>query len=103
MRRTLRFTVSNNSSSFGGLTSKKMATFFREKLLSDLSTKNRGTKSAAYYVLKHNTVPAILIELGFISGKSDYTKLTSTSFQKKAAKSIYEGIVSLFEKYPTGR
>lgn len=97
------YSVSNNSKRFGGITSKKMATLFKNKLVRDLGTKSRGTKSAAYYVLKHNTVPSILIELGFISGSSDYSKLKSSSFQKKAAKSIYEGIVSMFSTYKTGR
>lgn len=97
------YSVSNNSNSFSGLTSKKMANLFRTQLLQDLSVKNRGTKTAAYYVLKHNTVPSILIELGFISGNSDYSKLTNSTFQKNAAKSIYTSIVSLFDKYNTGR
>lgn len=97
------YSVSNNSSSFSGLTSQKMANLFKSQLISDLKTTNRGTKTAAYYVLKHNTVPSILIELGFISGNSDYSKLTDTNFQKNAAKSIYTGIVSLFKTYPTGR
>lgn len=97
------YSVSNNSSSFSGITSKKMANLFRTQLLKDLGTINRGTKTAAYYVLKHNTVPAILIELGFISGNSDYSKLISSSFQKKAAQSIYKSIVAMFQTYPTGR
>lgn len=66
------YSVSNNKTSFSGITSKSMANLFRKQLLADLKTTNRGTKTAAYYVLKHNTVPAILIELGFISGNSDY-------------------------------
>lgn len=97
------YSVSNNSKSFSGITSKIMAAAFKNRLIDDLNTKNRGTKTAAYYVLKHNTVPSILIELGFISGNADYSKLTNASFQKKAAKSIYSSIVSLFNKYPTGR
>ena len=97
------YSVSNNSKSFGGITSKKMANLFRNKLLADLQLKNRGTKTAGYYVTKHNTVPAILIELGFISGSTDYNKLTNSAFQQKAAKSIYDGIVNMFKKYPTGR
>ncbi len=97
------YSVSNNAKSFGSLTSKKMATLFKNRLISDLNTKNRGVKSAGYYVLKHNTVPSILIELGFISGSSDYSKLINPSFQSKAAKSIYNGIVSLFSTYRTGR
>lgn len=97
------YSVSNNSKGFGGITSKKMAGLFKTKLIQDLKTKNRGVKTAGYYVLKHNTVPSILIELGFISGNTDYGKLTSSSFQKKAAKSIYEGIGSMFATYHTGR
>lgn len=97
------YSVSNNSKSFSGLTSQLMAAHFKDQLIGDLGTKNRGTKSAAYYVLKHNTVPSILIELGFLSGNSDYKKLTDTAFQQKAAKSIYDGIVSLFAQYDTGR
>lgn len=97
------YSVSNNKSGFGGITSKKMATMFRKQLIADLGTKNRGTKTAAYYVLKHNTVPAVLIELGFISGNIDYGKLTNGTFQAKAAQSIYNGITALFQTYPTGR
>lgn len=97
------YSVSNNGKGFGGITSQKMANLFKNKLVSDLGMKSRGTKSAAYYVLKHNTVPSILIELGFISGNSDYSRLTNTTFQKKAAKSIYDGIVSMFATYKTGR
>lgn len=97
------YSVSNNSSGFSGITSQKMANLFRAQLLKDLGTKNRGTKTAAYYVLKHNTVPSILIELGFISGSSDYSKLTNPTFQKNAAKSIYTSIISMFQTYPTGR
>lgn len=97
------YSVSNNSKSFGGITSKKMAKLFKNKLIADLNMKSRGVKTAAYYVLKHNTVPSILIELGFISGSTDYGKLTDNDFQKKAAKSIYEGIESMFKTYPTGR
>lgn len=97
------YSVSNNSKGFGGITSKKMANLFKTKLIGDLKTKNRGVKTAGYYVLKHNTVPSILIELGFISGSSDYKKLTNADFQKKAAKSIYEGIQSMFNTYKTGR
>lgn len=97
------YSVSNNGKSFGGITSKKMAALFKTQLIEDLKTKNRGTKTAAFYVLKNNTVPSVLIELGFISGSVDYGNLTKTAFQKNAAKSIYDGIVSMFSKYRTGR
>ena len=97
------YSVSNNSKSFSDITSQKMANLFQTNLINDLKLKDRGTKTAGYYVIKHNTVPAILIELGFLSGSTDYNRLTNSSFQKKAAKSIYNSIVEMFTTYPTGR
>ena len=80
-----------------------MATMFKNNLVSHLGMNNRGVKSAGFYVIKRNTVPAVLIELGFLSGSSDYSKLTSQTFQKNSAKVIYDTINQLFETYPTGR
>ncbi len=93
----------NNGKRFGGITSKKMATLFRNSIVNSVGTKNRGVKQAGFYVMKHNTVPAILIELGFVTGNSDSKKLKKASFQKKAAKAIYSGIEKMFSTYKTGR
>lgn len=97
------YSTNNNSSSFSGITSKIIATTFKNNLVSRLGTKSRGVKTAGYYVTKHNTVPAVLIELGFLSGSSDYSKLTNSTFQQNSAKVIYDTIIELFTNYPTGR
>ena len=97
------YSVNNNASSFSGIKSSTIATLFKNNLVSGLGTKSRGVKTAGYYVIKHNTVPAVLIELGFISGSSDYSKLTNASFQQKAAQIIYDSINQIFTSYPTGR
>ncbi|HBZ64909.1 MAG TPA: hypothetical protein DEO89_10135, partial [Lachnospiraceae bacterium] len=97
------YSPTNNSSSFSGVSSKAIATLFKNNLVTRLGTINRGVKTAGYYVTKHNTVPAVLIELGFISGSSDYGKLTSSSFQSNSAKIIYDTINEIFTTYPTGR
>lgn len=97
------YSKSNNSAGFDGLTSKKLASILKNRLVDDLDMRDRGVKSARFYVIKHNTVPAVLIELGFLSGNKDYKKLKKESFRKKAAKSIYAGIVQMFLNYDTGR
>ena len=63
----------------------------------------RSVKSAGFVVVKKNTVPSILIELGFLSNAGDYKKLTDPDFQDYAAQSIYDSAVALFDAYPTGR
>lgn len=93
----------NKNKTASGLDSKKMAKLMYNKLVSKLKTKRRGVHSANFVVVKYNSVPAILIELGFLSGNKDYKKLTKSSFQKKSAKTIYETVDYIFKKYPTGR
>lgn len=97
------YSTSNNSSSFSGITSRIVASTFKDNLVTRLGTKSRGVKTAGYYVIKHNTVPAVLIELGFLSGSSDYSKLTNPTFQQNSAEVIYDTIDELFSSYPTGR
>lgn len=93
----------NNSKQPSGLTSKQMARLFVDNLSKTMNTSNRGISSAEYVVIKYNTVPAVLIELGFMSNSSDFAKLTDTTYQKKAAKTIYDTIEQIFKTYPTGR
>ncbi|MCR5796719.1 MAG: N-acetylmuramoyl-L-alanine amidase [Eubacterium sp.] len=97
------YSTNNNKSSFSGITSKKIASLFKSNLVNKLGMKSRGVKTAGYYVTKRNTVPAVLIELGFLSGSSDYGKLVNSTFQSKATNVMYNCIESLFSKYSTGR
>lgn len=97
------YTATNNASSFSGVNSKTIATLFKNNLVTRLGTTNRGVKTAKYYVTNHNTVPAVLIELGFISGSRDYANLINPSFQSNSAKIIYDTINEIFTNYPTGR
>ncbi len=97
------YSTSNNTKQSNGLTSQAMAQLFANNLSTVMNTKNRGVGSAEYVVVKYNTVPAILIELGFMSNSSDFSKLTDATYQKKAAKEIYETIEEIFATYPTGR
>ena len=66
------------------------------KITPALSTSVRGVKSANYYVIKYNSVPAVLIELGFMSNSTDLGIITNESKQQAAAKAIYDGIVESF-------
>ena len=61
-----------------------------------ISTSSRGVKSNNYYVINHNTVPAVLIELGFISNSTDLGIITDADKQKLAAKAIYDAVSEAF-------
>ena len=54
---------------------------------------DRGVKHARFYVIRNVTCPAVLIETGFISNKTECSKLSSDSYQERVADSILTGIL----------
>jgi len=58
---------------------------------------SRGAKEKAFYVLKHNTMPAILVELGFISDDEEALFLNEPINQKMIAKALLEPAELFFE------
>lgn len=93
----------NTSVNSAGLNSKALATFVLDALTSKIGTQKRYISSQNLVVTRENNVPAILIELGFMSNKSDLTLLTDSNFQEDAAYAIYQSICEVFDAYPTGR
>lgn len=97
------YSETNNKANAAGLTSKAMASLFVNNLTNVLGTNNRGVKYEKYTVIHKNTVPAVLIELGFLSNKQDFALLSNETFQDNAARTIYETLIQIFDAYPTGR
>lgn len=97
------YSNSNNSVTKSGLTSYKLAKSLVDNISLAMETKNRGASSAEFVVVKYNTVPAVLIELGFMTNSSELAKLTNATYQKKVADAIFETVTEIFKTYPTGR
>ncbi|NLM13673.1 MAG: AMIN domain-containing protein [Epulopiscium sp.] len=98
----LYFPTSNDNGP--GLTGKKMAQIFQNTLVQKLGTKDRGIKARSeLYVLKHTKMPAVITEIAFVSNVEDAALLKSDAFRQKVAQALYEGILTIFENYPTNR
>ena len=59
-----------------------------------LTIKSRGIKQEPLWVLDATTMPGVLIEIGFISSKSDVSVLESEEGQNNIAKAIANAIIS---------
>ncbi|WP_218970624.1 N-acetylmuramoyl-L-alanine amidase family protein [Alkalihalobacterium alkalinitrilicum] len=57
---------------------------------------NRGKKTAAFYVIAHTKMPAILTESGFISNPQDAALLKDENFLYKIAQGHVNGVVKIF-------
>lgn len=62
-----------------------------------VSAGDRGVKSARYYVLRHCRHPAILVEGGFLSNRSECAKTMKGTYRDKLARGIVDGVVK-FDK-----
>ena len=61
-------------------------------LVKGLKLRNRGVKRAPFFVLAGTKMPAVLVELGFISNYSDRKKLQSASFRQSTAEALFKAI-----------
>ncbi len=59
----------------------------------NIETRNRGAKSANFYVLKHTIVPAVLVEVGFLSNRKEEQKLKNSSYRQKIAESLANALI----------
>jgi len=78
--------------------SSELADLVQTTMISRLGLRDRGVKQAPFYVLVGAYMPAILVELAFISNKDEEKLLLDTSFQEKAAEAIYEGVKEFKER-----
>ncbi|MGB8353914.1 MAG: N-acetylmuramoyl-L-alanine amidase, partial [Chthoniobacteraceae bacterium] len=71
-----------------------LATCVYHSLLGNIPQADRGVKNARFAVIRLATVPAILIEGGFLSSISDSSLVGSAAWRTKLAEAIVEGIDS---------
>ncbi|PLS17818.1 cell wall hydrolase [Bacillus sp. M6-12] len=74
-----------------------LAQSIQKRLVAAWGTDDRGVKHGNFYVIRENSMPAILTELGFIDNKSDNAKLASPSYRQLAAEAIYQGILDYYK------
>ncbi|WP_019851359.1 N-acetylmuramoyl-L-alanine amidase [Desulfitobacterium sp. PCE1] len=72
---------------------RKLASAVQQELIKQVGLQDRKVKTANFYVIKNTTMPAILVELGFISNPVEEKLITDPEFQKKSAMGIYRGIL----------
>ena len=88
----------NTSSNQNGAESKQLAGLIQNKIIQKVKTTDRKIKDGPFYVIRNNQMPAILIELGFISNPSDREKMTNDYYANLFADAIYEGIVEYYSR-----
>jgi len=59
---------------------------------------DRGVKQGRFYVIKNTRMPAVLVEIGFLTGRLDARRLEKAAHRKRVAYAIAKGILEYLSK-----
>lgn len=71
---------------------KQLAANISANASSSLGSANRGAKSGLYYMTRESQFAAVLVETGFVTNETEYTKLINSKYQTRIAQGIANGI-----------
>ena len=69
-----------------------LAETVQDSMTRSLRLVNRGVKQAGFFVLGGAAMPAILIEIGFLTNPREEKKLATAEYREAAAKAIFAGL-----------
>ncbi len=99
---TLYFPTSQENAS--GLNGKKLAEIMQRTLSAQIGSYNKGIiPRDGLYLLKHTTMPAVIVEVGYMSNAEELNKLKTSGYINQSAMGMYRGILEVFAKFPTKR
>jgi len=79
--------------------SNELSHVIQDALCQSCGLANRGVKSARFYVLRGADMPAVLVEVGFISNPWEERKLGNKDFQDKIVRGIFQGLSSYIRSF----
>ena len=72
--------------------SSRLAYAIHEKLVAALEAEDHGVKQAPFYVLAGARMPAVLLEVGFLSNEAEAAKLRTREYRERIAEAVVEGV-----------
>jgi N-acetylmuramoyl-L-alanine amidase len=79
-----------------------LAEIIQEELAGIPGTRDRGVKQAPLAVLTNALMPAVLVEIGYLTNRRDEALVRRPDFHADAARAIADAIHRFFDRYPPG-
>lgn len=70
-----------------------LAQSIHSSVLQSTGVKDRGVRRSRFYVLRRTSMPSVLVETGFVTGRDDAAKLSTASYRRQMAEAIARGIL----------
>lgn len=80
-----------------------LAQTIHNSILQAIPIRDRGVKQARFYVLRNNPIPAVLVEVGFVTGREDNPRLGTPEYQSQMADAIAQGILQYIRQNPVNK
>lgn len=77
----------------GSSSGSRLARTIHDSILRTVRIRDRGVRQARFFVLRKTSMPATLVEVGFVTGREDAANLRSVTFRGQMAQAITEGIL----------
>ena len=79
--------------------SSRLAEVVQDSVTQSLRIPNRGVKQAGFYVLGGAAMPAILVEIGFVTNPKEERRLKETKYRDEIARAIFAGLAEYKKRY----
>lgn len=76
----------------GSSAGRELATLVQSQIIADTRANDRGPKAAGFYVIVRTSMPAILVETGFVTNPNEAANLNNPNYQKLMAEAIAKGV-----------
>jgi N-acetylmuramoyl-L-alanine amidase len=71
----------------------ELARVVKNNILQSVDVRDRGIRRARFFVLRKSSMPSILVETGYVTGREDAAKLRDPQYQNRMAEGIARGIL----------
>ncbi|KAB8333060.1 N-acetylmuramoyl-L-alanine amidase [Scytonema tolypothrichoides VB-61278] len=75
-----------------------LARIVHNSILRSVNVRDRGIRKARFYVLRKSSMPSILVETGYLTGREDAAKLPNRLYQNKMAEGIADGVLQYLKQ-----
>lgn len=89
-------TASGTSTYYYNDNDQDFATTLNTQLETSMPLENHGIKYGDFQVLRENTAPALLLELGYINNGYDETTIDTDDYRQKVAQAVTNGLINYY-------
>ena len=76
----------------------RLARTIHNSILQSIDIRDRGVRTARFYVLRKTSMPSVLVEVGFVTGREDSAKLSDPAYRSQMAQAIARGILQYLQQ-----